>query len=128
MDNRYKEVIKRLKRLLEAERRNLRTVREAYADDMQQKTELELFLKECIEDVSAEILLKTKKRNDPTTKFDVVPEKNYTEFNAPDRARVMELLLSQERVIALLYAKTFPISNEDSSPSIETMLETKGTV
>lgn len=30
------------------------------------------------------------------------------EFSRQDRERVMELLLSQERVISLLYAKTFP--------------------
>jgi len=30
------------------------------------------------------------------------------EFSAADRERVMELLLSQERVINLLYDKTFP--------------------
>jgi len=35
-------------------------------------------------------------------------------FSAADRERVMELLLSQERVINLLYDKTFPRKSGDS--------------
>ena len=37
-----------------------------------------------------------------------------TEFSAADRERVMELLLSQERVINLLYDKTFPPRRDDA--------------
>jgi hypothetical protein len=32
------------------------------------------------------------------------------DFSQADRERVLELLLSQERVVSLLYAKTFPIN------------------
>ena len=31
-----------------------------------------------------------------------------SDFGAPDREKVLELLLSQERVVSLLYTKTFP--------------------
>ncbi|TYZ60215.1 hypothetical protein PybrP1_008264 [[Pythium] brassicae (nom. inval.)] len=55
-DNRYKEIIKRLKRLLDVERRNLQQVRVAYKAELQSRTELEVVLKECIQDVRAEIL------------------------------------------------------------------------
>ena len=34
------------------------------------------------------------------------------EFQQEDRERALELLLSQERVITLLYAKTFPVVNK----------------
>jgi len=32
------------------------------------------------------------------------------DFSQADRERVLELLLSQERVVSLLYAKTFPLA------------------
>ena len=35
-------------------------------------------------------------------------------FTAGDRERVLELLLSQERVVSLLYAKTFPVTLKGS--------------
>lgn len=113
-DNRYKEIIKRLKRLLEVERRNLRQVRASYATDMQQKTELEVFLKQCIDDVKANISV--RKRRDPIKKFDNSPIE-LKEFQTQDREKVMELLLSQERVISLLYSKTFPIHHGENSKS-----------
>ncbi|GLE10830.1 hypothetical protein PINS_up023087 [Pythium insidiosum] len=52
-DSRYKEIIKRQKRLLEVERRNLQQVRSAYKTELQHRTELEMILKECIQDVRA---------------------------------------------------------------------------
>ncbi len=38
-------------------------------------------------------------------------------FTKADRERVLELLLSQERVVTLLYAKTFPVGGRSSGPA-----------
>jgi hypothetical protein len=38
-------------------------------------------------------------------------------FLKEDRERVLELLLSQERVVTLLYAKTFPVGNRTRTPN-----------
>ena len=40
------------------------------------------------------------------------------EFDEKDREHVMELLLSQERVIGLLYAKTFPTRTKPPATSL----------
>merc|ERR1711998_108047 len=55
VEQRYQDIIKRLKRLLEIERRNLRTVRTAHVTELANRTELEAFLRQCIEDVKKEI-------------------------------------------------------------------------
>jgi len=120
-DNRYKEIIKRLKRLLEVERRNLRQVRTQFANDLQHRTELELFLKQCIEDVRHEIAANREQAmggSEPS-----VDNVSMDDFSPQDRERVMELLLSQERVISLLYSKTFPMQHSEEAPVTATQGE-----
>ena len=39
-------------------------------------------------------------------------------FSAADRERVMELLLSQQRVVTLLYERTFPPREPSSHPML----------
>ncbi|OQS00632.1 hypothetical protein ACHHYP_03263 [Achlya hypogyna] len=108
VDNRYKEIIKRLKRVLEVERRNLRQVRSAYTADLQTHTELSMFLKQCIEDVKTQLA-------DPNAKPPTMAVLG-TQLTAADRQRAVELLLSQERVLSLLYAKAFPLPNTTVIP------------
>jgi len=106
VEQRYQDIIKRLKRLLEIERRNLRQVRTAHVAELEHRTELEAFLRQCIDDVKVEI---GRRRNEMNTVLGSEHEATaLLEFSAADRERVMELLLSQERVINLLYDKTFP--------------------
>ncbi|OQS05913.1 hypothetical protein THRCLA_02010 [Thraustotheca clavata] len=121
VDNRYKEIIKRLKRVLEVERRNLRQVRNAYTADLQTHTELSMFLKQCIEDVKAQLHIHdsnighTQSHGTLSKKQENLTVLNAT-FSATDRQRVIELLLSQERVLSLLYTKAFPLSTTPVIP------------
>ena len=55
MEERYKKVIKRLKRLLDAERKHLRSVRTAYANDVNTRTQLETLLREAADQVKRQI-------------------------------------------------------------------------
>lgn len=122
----YKSVIKRLKRLLEQERRNVRSLKQQYADELQARTELEIFLRKCIDDVKNEIserrgeLLESKGiyRTPLNTDGSVLsPDIKLADFTPGDRQRVMELLLSQERVIGILYDKVFPQELPQEKPS-----------
>jgi hypothetical protein len=124
----YKTIIQRMKVLLERERRNLQRARKSYEREVNQRTELEIFLRQCVQQVQSEI----SRRRDELIATDPVPpeqrmggdrskrgarspvgedgeELPLSEFSAPDRERVMELLLSQERVVSLLYQRTFPV-------------------
>ncbi|KAF0742529.1 hypothetical protein Ae201684_002621 [Aphanomyces euteiches] len=105
VDNRYKEIIKRLKRVLEVERRNLRQVRNAYTADLQTHTELSIFLRQCIEDVKSQLERHTASPDSGGSTVTILG----TTFHAADRQKVIDLLLSQERVLSLLYAKAFPL-------------------
>ena len=95
--SRYEFVIQRLKKILETERKNLKNVRNAYARELQNKTELEQILRQCVDEVKAEIiqeLPENKKKN--------------VQLTPQDREKIIELMLSQERVLGLLYEKNIP--------------------
>ena len=127
-DDRYKEINARLRRLLSDERRALQHVRANYATELRSRTEMEMLLRHCVDDVRKEIALKavamaSASRTNTTrggTRVAsalspvVVPAAAsalpVSAFTQGDRERTLELLLSQERVISLIYAKTFPIS------------------
>jgi hypothetical protein len=96
-NSRYEFVIQRLKKILETERRNLKNVRNAYARELHSKTELEQILRQCVDEVKSEIMPDI---NDP--------KKKNSQFSAQDREKIIELMLSQERVLSLLYEKNLP--------------------
>lgn len=116
-ETKYKSVIKRLKRLLEQERRNVKMLKQQYADELATRTDLEIFLRKCVDDVKAEISERRGELLESNgiykTPLDIngstlSPDIKLTDFTPGDRQKVMELLLSQERVINILYDKVFP--------------------
>ena len=52
---RYKEINVRLKRLLGEERKSLQQLRQTYAAELKSRSELELLLRQCVDDVRKEI-------------------------------------------------------------------------
>lgn len=121
-EERYKEMNYRLKRLLDEERKSLAQVRQNYANELKIRTEMEMLLRNCVEDVRKEIARRYAEEgqfaaasamgNSDLARVyakqpNLIP---VDDFNQGDRERVLELLLSQERVVSLLYAKTFPIN------------------
>jgi hypothetical protein len=96
-DQKYQKIINKLKRLHDIENKNLRAARTAYARELQKKSELERILRESVEDVKIEINRRRTEmriRDGPS-----LPE---------EIEKIIDVLLSQERVLTLLYDKTFP--------------------
>ena len=148
-ESRYREVVARLKRLLEVERRNLRAVRQAHARDLQSRTELEGMLRACVDDVRRELAARSSKPGSRPASSACGPRESNAEMAPADRERVLELLLSQairrdlaeicppprrvpnhahqtpsaaasqERVVTLLYDRTFPPRNPGDGIGVE---------
>lgn len=121
-EEKYKEVNLRLRRLLGEERKSLQQVRQNYASELKVRTDMEMLLRQCVEDVRQEIARRhvesaqfsnnANGNNDLAKLYSKQPGLiPVDEFTQEDRERVLELLLSQERVVSLIYAKTFPVTS-----------------
>jgi hypothetical protein len=116
-EDRYREVNIRMRRLLADERKSLQQVRQNYAQELKARTEMEMLLRQCVDDVRKEIARRHvesaqfSQGNDLAKMYNrqpgLIPVEDFTQ---EDRERALELLLSQERVVTLLYSKTFPIN------------------
>jgi hypothetical protein len=109
----YREAVVKLKRMCEAERKSNRALRGQHAEILQGRMELEVLLRQCLDDVKAEIMrhrLDNERKDGPPLPVSGqgVTAMSVHELTPQDRERVLELLLSQQRVVQLLYAKTFP--------------------
>lgn len=119
----FENLIFRLKKILECEKKSLRQVKTLCSKEIEQKNFLEKILRQCVDDVKNEIQkkrtegkvqyyqktmnangigLKPKRTGGGGMGFD---EKN---LSKAEREKILEVLLSQERVLTLLYDKTFP--------------------
>ncbi|CAL1172026.1 unnamed protein product [Cladocopium goreaui] len=108
-----REAALKLKRMVDAERRTVVALKQQQAEMMQQRTELEVLLRQSLDDVKAEILRMRAmaEGQDPSTS---------PGGSGPPLSTVLELLLSQQRVVQLLYQKTFPqegVNPPASAPS-----------
>lgn len=97
ISNQYQVVINKLKRMIDLEQKNTRAARTAYARELEGKKELESLLRACVDDVKSHV---SKKRGEQRA--------HITDKSIEDIEKVIEILLSQERVLTLLYDKTFP--------------------
>jgi len=106
----YREAVAKLKRMVESERQSVRALKAQQVELLQQRTELEVLMRQCLDDVKAELARTTAA---PLPGADGSPGGSpgavqLNQLGAADRERVLELLLSQQRVVQLLYTKTFP--------------------
>eukprot|EP00440_Ansanella_granifera_P037317 gb/GFBE01040488.1/.p1 GENE.gb/GFBE01040488.1/~~gb/GFBE01040488.1/.p1 ORF type:complete len:435 (+),score=152.97 gb/GFBE01040488.1/:1-1305(+) len=126
----YREAATKLKRMVDAERRQVQALKQQQAELMQQRTELEVLLKQSLDDVKAEILRhRMQAEGKEPGALDAGPPLSSVsvhELSAQDRERVLELLLSQQRVVQLLYQKTFPQQQMMSASASQQMGATAG--
>lgn len=85
-------VISKLKRMLETERRNVRTAKAALAFEIKTKTDLESFLRDCLADLR--LVIGKYRRNAGLSEM--------------ERSEILSALMSQAQVLRLLYDRTFP--------------------
>jgi len=107
---RYREAIRRLKRVVEAEKGCVGALRDQQAIWLRARTELEVLLRQCLDDVKAEVARKKIEHERKEAQLNLggaTGGVSVHELDAQDRERVLELLLSQQRVVQLLYSGSF---------------------
>jgi len=132
---RYKNVIEKLQSTLEVDKKKLKQARLLYAKEMQAKTELEELLYQCVEEIKNEAITKKMGEKSSTAGtcigFIYLGKKKQgekAEFTKEQREKIVEMLLSQERVLALLYDKTFPPKQEDEKNAEDNKQEEKAVI
>ena len=88
-------------------------MRQAHGKELESRTELEGLLRACVDDV----------RKDISSQRAAGADGARGGMSAPDRERVLELLLSQERVVTLLYDRTFPERPPDAAGGLSDLPE-----
>jgi hypothetical protein len=109
--HRLKETIGHMYSQLEAERKNLRVLKNAKTNFLLEKGELEDLFLLCVEDVKREIYARKLKAGRNTNKTKKITEKDrqveFNEFKEIDKRKVMEHFLNSEKVRFFLYEKMF---------------------
>ncbi len=94
---RYEKVIAQMRLRLESRRRKIAETKSRLEHVQSSRTELEVLLSETVERVKSEIRAKGD-----------IHKRGSDALGSQDRERIVEWLLSQERVLTLLYDQTFP--------------------
>jgi hypothetical protein len=127
LEAKLKETIERQQALIEIERRTSRDLQRRLQKDARERTELELFLRECVKDVLARVVAEQTKAALPrgahaagavkarSASLPELPPIALTGLEKEARRKVMEELLSKERVLRLLFERTFPASEMPST-------------
>ena len=127
IEYRYKAMVGKLQGQLEQAQKSYKALRTSYTAELASRTELQTFLKKCIDDVRQDMAergrsatlrraqgahratsagaSRTKQPLPPPLDPRSIP---LGEFTPQDRISVMEWLMSQDQVIFMLYEKIFP--------------------
>ncbi len=110
---RSENTIRNLKSVLNKERKRVRELKNLYIKEIESKNDIEKIIRKCIEDIKEEILnLKADVRANAKSK------KKEEDFVREQRELLVERLLNNEKILTLIYDKTFhpDMKNLDISP------------
>ena len=111
-ETRYRDLIARLKRMLDAEKRSCRLARSQLVVESEARTEVEVFLRKAIEETRTEIAKKREALTISASQGDRAADKALksmpTGFSKLDREMMLSQLLQQDLVIMSLPNIVFP--------------------
>ena len=101
-------IVNKFRTALQREKRKVQQLKALYIKELESKSTLEKVLRSCIEDVKDDIFAMQKEK---TTTLKKYPLQNEI-LNKKERADLVEKLINDERVLTMLYDKTFYASNK----------------
>ncbi len=103
MHSRYDNTIKTLENTLKKEKRRVKELKHLNAKEIESKTELERIIRKIVEDLKEEMLQQRADMRVPVSKNKKIEEEQSKEF----REKLIERLLNNERILTLVYDRTF---------------------
>jgi hypothetical protein len=98
-DKRYENTVSHLNKVIAKERAKIRELKNLYMKEMSNKSELEKIIRKLVEDVRESIIIAEKDKSSYRRKTE--------ELSTEAREQLLEKLLANERVLTLIYDKTF---------------------
>jgi hypothetical protein len=112
VDKRQSQAVARVKKQLETLRRSLRQVRSSHIELLQERTELEVFMRQCIEDVRRDMyrftVVSTVPRGVAGRQENEEERSVMQEYGANEKKVLINILTSKLNVLTLLHNKMFP--------------------
>ncbi|OMJ76130.1 hypothetical protein SteCoe_24573 [Stentor coeruleus] len=111
LENKYNESLKHIKNSLEVERKRYKTMSAQQTSVFFAKSDLENLFLECVEEVRKEVnkrKIQTVAQQKFFKKCNVVHKEIRDVLTPGDKRKILEMLISNEQVLILLYEKLFP--------------------
>ncbi|CAD8144113.1 unnamed protein product [Paramecium pentaurelia] len=100
---RYEKTIKSLQSTLKKEQKRVRELKQLYIKEMQSKSELEVILRKCIDDIKEEIIqIKGEARI-----FNKNNKNKQDNLDKEDRDKLIQTLLDNEKIVTLIHDQIF---------------------
>lgn len=106
--NSYEITIKTLQSTLKKEQKRVRELKNLYIKEIESKSEMEKILRKCIDDIKDEML----KIKAETRLANLKKNEKENAFAKEQREILLEKLLNNEKVLTIIYDKTFYSKND----------------